>query len=194
MPEAIDVGERLGSTCTGDVGALLGAARAQLPALDDGGLAAAFEVAGRRRAIAGDRTAAWWLACAVVTLRPSPLATPQEDAELVAARCMGELAHSPAARAPIPEPARWLVAAAAEPAPVAHTIELARANARRHLERLDAELAARMPSRRARIEAARGDASALASLAQAVATEPAGLAAPRAALVRALDHVVARRG
>jgi hypothetical protein len=184
--------ERLGSSCTGDVAGLVGAARAELGAVDDATLAGAFEGATQRRATAQDRTAAWWLACATATLRASPVASAQEDAEIIAARAMGELAHSPAARAPIPEGARWIVAGAAEPSVAAQTVELARRNARAHVERLSGELAGRGPVLRMQAEAARNDGAARATLEEALRSYDVALSSTRASLARAIDHLIAR--
>ncbi|MGZ5971244.1 MAG: hypothetical protein ACXWP4_26415, partial [Polyangiales bacterium] len=141
MSAELEAIERLGSQCTGDVPGLIAAARAFVA--DDVALARACDQAALRRAQAGDRGAVWWLACAIATLRASPVASAQDDAELNAARALGETARSPAATSPLPPAARWLVAGHAEPPPVAHAIELARKNATTYVERLDAELEGR---------------------------------------------------
>ncbi|MEO7094062.1 MAG: hypothetical protein ABI175_12485, partial [Polyangiales bacterium] len=79
--EVVESIERLGASCTGDVTALVSGARAQAPEpfADSILLAFALETAALRRASAGDRAGAWWLACAVATLRASPLWSPQEE-------------------------------------------------------------------------------------------------------------------
>ena len=194
--ELIGALEQLGASCNGDVGALVSAARSQAPGpfVDSALLARALETAAQRRAAAADRTGAWWLACAVATLRSSPLWSPQEEAEVTAARIFGELAQSPAARAPLAEGARWIVAGNAEPPPNATTIELARRNALVHLERLDGELAAKSAGLRARVEAARGDSATRQGVEDAITSHDLGGTNTRAALARVIDHVVARAG
>ena len=187
--EVIEGIERLGAQSNGDVPALISAARTGA-GVDDLSLARAIEEAAVRRARAGDRGGAWWLACAVATLRASPIASAQEDAELVAARVLGELSRSPAALAPLPQPARWIVAGHGEPPPTAEAIELARRNASTYIERLDAELAGRAPSLRTRAEAA-GEA-AHAPIEEALASYASAIAATRGALARVVDYVVAR--
>ena len=192
--ELVESLERLGASCTGDVTALVQAARAQAPGpfADPALLAQGLEAAAMRRAAAADRAGAWWLACAVATLRASPLWSPQEEAEVTAARIFGELAQSPAARAPLAEGARWIVAGFPEPPPTAATIELARRNALVHLERLDGELAARGAELRARIEGGRGDVATKQLVEEAIASYDVAGVTTRGALARAIDHVVAR--
>jgi len=191
--EIIDAISQLASQCNGDVPGLVNGARAmaQGPFADDALLARACESAAARAAERGDRGGAWWLACAVATLRASPLATPQEDAELVVARVTNE--RSPAALAPLPEGARWLVAGQAEPAPTADSLELARRNAATYLERLEAELAGRSAPLRAKWESAPIDPTR-AAIEEALASYGAAITRTRAALSRAIDRVVATSG
>ncbi len=191
--EVVEAIERLAAQCSGDVPGLVSAARAIAvqPFSDDAVLASAFEEAARRRAVAGDRGAVWWLACAIAMLRQSPFASGQEEAEVNAARALGELARSPAAVSGLPQGACWIVSGAAEPAPVAQTIELARRNATTYVERLDAELAGRAPMLRAKWEAAPVD-STRAAIDEALATYRSAIYATRAALSRVVDHVSGR--
>lgn len=178
MSDAIGELERLGAACTGDVPALVAETRAVDPSHADGDAhARALEAALGRRVAAQDRNGAWWLACAAAVVRASPIALPQEEAELLVARAFGELPQSAAARAPIPEAARWIVAGYAEPPASAHALELARKNAATYVERLDAELQGRVPTLLARRTAAHEAA--------AVAVEVVGTYAAAAALVRA---------
>lgn len=193
--EIVDAIARLGSQSNGDVPGLVSAARATAegPFTDDALLAAACEAAAGRAAEQGDRRGAWWLACCVAMLRASPLASPQEDAELVAARVLGELPRSPAALAALPQAARWIVASQPEPPPSAETIELARRNATTYLERLDAELSGRVSALRARWQAAPLEGTR-AAIEEALASYATAIASTRAALARVVDHVVARSG
>lgn len=178
MSDAIGELERLGAACTGDVPALVAETRALDPRHADGDAhARALEVALARRVAAQDRNGAWWLACAAAVVRASPIATPQEEAELLVARAFGELPQSAAAHAPLPEAARWLVAGYAEPPATAHALELARKNAATYVERLDAELQGRVPTLLARRTAV--------PEAAAVAVEVVGTYAAAATLVRA---------
>jgi len=193
-PEVLESIERLGAQSNGDVPALIAAARAAAegPFRDDALLAHALEEAAARRGAAGDRGASWWLACAVATLRSSPIASAQEDAEIVAARVLHELARSAAAVGPLPERARWIVAGQPEPAHVEATVELARKNATTYIERLDAELAGRAPSLKSRA-ASHVDAVA-AALDEALGSYTLAITSTRAALSRVIDQVVARSG
>lgn len=193
-PEILEAIERLGAQSNGDVPALIAAARATAegPFRDDALLAHALEEAAVRRGAAGDRGASWWLACAVATMRASPIASAQEDAEIVAARVLGELARSPAAVGPLPPAARWIVAGQAEPANTPQTIELARKNATTYIERLDAELAGRAPSLKNR--AASRDHAIGTAIEAALASYGAAIVATRAALSRVIDQVVGRSG
>jgi hypothetical protein len=189
MSAQIEAIERLGSECTGDVPGMIAAARSIIA--DDVALAHACDAAIVRRAQAGDRGGVWWLACALATLRASPIASAQEDAELNAARALGEIARSPAAIAPLPPGARWLVAGHAEPPPVAHAIELARKNATTYIERLDAELEGRERLLLAKWQqAATNDTRA--AIEEALGTYASALTLTRAALSRVLDHVAAK--
>jgi hypothetical protein len=194
--ELVESLERLGASCTGDVTGLVASARAQAPGpfADSALLAQGLENAAVRRAAAGDRAGAWWLACAVATLRASPLWSPQEEAEVTAARIFGELAQSPAARAPIAEGARWIVAGMAEPPPTSTTVELARRNALVHIEQLDSDLAAKSASLRARVEAAQGDPLTRQAVDNAITSYDLAGTATRAAFGRVVDHVVAQSG
>jgi hypothetical protein len=186
-PSILDGLERMAVSCGGDVGGLLGSARGLSPAFaDDLSFADGIEQAAVRRAAAGDRTGAWALSCAQAMLRSSNVASPQEDAEVCIARVFGELASSPAAHA-LPEPARWVVSGMPEPPLDANTIELARRNARRHAELLTSELGQRAPALRACLDA--GDTTTFET---AIGSYVAGAQATRAALARAVDHVVAR--
>jgi len=179
--------EQHAAACVGDVGALVQSARAVSPAVsDDFALAEALEQAAARRAAANDRTGAWWLACAQATLRPSPIASPQEDAEVCIARLFGELPRSLASH-PLPEPARWIVAGVAEPRLDPSTIELARRNARSHVEHLAAELDQRAGAIRARFES--GD---VAGFETAISSYVVAGQLARTSLRRAIDHVVAK--
>jgi hypothetical protein len=193
-PEIVEAIERLGAQSNGDVPALIHSARAtaEVPFRDDALLAHALEEAAARRGGAGDRGGAWWLACAVATLRASPIGSAQEDAEIAAARALNELSRSAAAVGPLPERARWIVAGQAEPPHVEATIELARKNATTYIERLDAELAGRAPSLKSRA-ASRNEAVASA-IDEVLASYTLAIATARAALSRALDQVVARSG
>ncbi len=194
--EILDPLERLGAASQGDVPALIAEARAHAPGpfADELVFAQAMEAAAERRAAAGDRAGTWWLCCALATLRASALATAQEDAEINAARLFGELPQSPAARAPVPEPARWLVAGAAEPTPAGVSIELARRNAIIHLDRLGAELTTRAEAMRGQADALRRDPSRLQAIEEAIATYDLAAGSTRAALGRVIDHVIARSG
>ncbi|MBI2393378.1 MAG: hypothetical protein HYV09_27590 [Deltaproteobacteria bacterium] len=193
--EIIDAIAQLGSQSNGDVAGLVSAARAtaQGPFADDALLAHACEAAAARAAEQGDRGGAWWLACCVAMLRASPLASPQEDAELVAARVLAELPRSPAALGALPQGARWIVAGQPEPPPSGDTIELARRNATTYLERLDAELSGRTSALRARWESAPVDGTR-AAIEEALATYATAIASTRAALSRVVDHLAARSG
>jgi hypothetical protein len=193
-PEIIEAIERLGAQSNGDVPALIAAARAtaESPFRDDALLAQAIEEAAVRRGAAGDRGASWWLACAVATLRSSPIASAQEDAEIVAARVLNELARSPAAVGPLPPGARWIVAGQSEPIAAAETIELARKNATTYIERLDAELAGRASSLKSRASS-RNDAVS-AAIEEALATYTVAIITTRAALSRVIDQLVGRSG
>jgi hypothetical protein len=184
--------EQLGAQCSGDVPAMIASARTLSPVFnEDATLARAFEAAAQRRAHAGDRGAVWWLACAVATLRASGLASAQEDAELIAARVLGEITRSPAALAALPEGARWLVAAHAEPPPTAHAIELARKNATTYLERLDAELEGRERPMTAKWQQAQS-ADAQAAIEEVLTTYARAVVTTRAALSRVVDHIAAK--
>lgn len=187
--ETLEAIERLGAQSTGDVPGLIQAARSTA-GVDDATLSRALEEAATRRARAGDRGAAWWLACAVATLRTSPISSAQEDAELVAARVCGELSRSPAAVSPLPPGARWVVAGYAEPPASPDAIELARKNATTYIERLDAELAGRAPSLRSKANSA-GNA-AHAPIEEALASYVTAIASTRAAVSRVFDYVLAR--
>lgn len=191
--EIVDALTQLGSQCNGDVPGLVVAARATAPGpfADDALLARGCESAAKRAAERGDRGGAWWLACAVATLRASPISTPQEDAELIVARVTGELSRSPAALAALPEGARWLVAG--QPEPAGDAIELARRNASTYLERLEAELSGRAAPLRAKWESAPIE-STRAAIEEALASYAAAIARTRAGLSRVVDHVVARSG
>lgn len=191
--EVVEAIERLGAQCQGDVPALVAETRsiAPIPFSDDTVLARAIEHAAMRRAAASDRGAAWWLACAVAMLRASPIASAQEEAEVVAARVLGELSRSPAAVGALPEGARWLVAGASDPPPIAPTIELARKNATTYVERLDAELSGRTPMLRAKWEAAPNDGTR-AAIDEALSSYANASASTRAALSRVADHVYGR--
>jgi hypothetical protein len=191
MNGVLETIERLGSECTGDVPALIASARTVVA--DDVALSRACDQAASRRAQAGDRGAVWWLACAIATLRASPLASAQEDAELNAARALGEISRSPAAIAPLPPAARWLVAGHAEPPPVAHAIELARKNATTYVERLDAELEGRERLLLAKWQQA-GTSDTRSAIEEALDTYANALSLARAALSRVIDHVAAKSG
>lgn len=191
--EIVDALTELGRQCNGDVPGLVVAARATAPGpfADDALLAQGCEGAAARAAERGDRGGAWWLACAVATLRASPLSTPQEDAELIVARVTGELSRSPAALAPLPEGARWLVAGQPEPPASAESLELARRNASTYLERLDAELSGRTLPLRAKWESAPVDTTR-AAIEEALASYVAAVARTRAGLSRIVDQLVAK--
>lgn len=193
--DVLEALERLGAQTSGDVPGLVESARAVAPGpfASAATLAGALEQAAHRRAAAGDRTAAWWLACAIATVRASPIASAQEDAEVVAARILGELPHSPAAVGPLPQGARWIVSGAAEPAPSTQTLELARRNATTYVERLDAELAGRAAPLRAKWDAAPVEATRVA-IEEALSSYATAAASTRGALSRVVDHVVARSG
>lgn len=193
--DVIEAIERLGAQSNGDVAALVAQARALAPGAfaDDALLARALEQAALRRGSVQERGAVWWLACAVATLRASSIASPQEDAEVVAARALGELSRSPAAAGPLPPGARWLVAGHAEPPPTAHAIELAKKNASTYIERLDAELAGRAPLLASKWQSAAGDATR-AAIEEALGTYSAAAASARAGLSRVVDFAVARGG
>lgn len=185
--EVLQAIESLAAQCNGDVPGLIASARSAANT-DEASLARAMEDAAKNRARAGDRGATWWLACAIATLRASPITSPQEDAELVAARVLGELARAPAALAPLPPGARWLMAGYAEPPPTADAIELARKNATTYIERLDAELAGRAPS--LRHKASSGDVHT--AIEEALASYTTAIASTRAGLSRAIDYILAR--
>lgn len=191
MSAEIEAIERLASACTGDVPGLIASARSVVA--DDVALARACDAASTRRAQAGDRGAVWWLACAIATLRASPLASAQEDAELNAARALGEIARSPAAIAPLPPGARWLVAGHAEPPPVAHAIELARKNATTYIERLDAELEGRERLLLAKWQQA-ATSDTRAAIEEALGTYANAMVLARASLSRVLDQIAAKSG
>jgi hypothetical protein len=186
--DVLEAIERLGSQSNGDVPALVAAARTAAN-VDDASLARGIEDAAVRRARAGDRGGAWWLACAVATLRASPISSAQEDAELVAARVLGELSRSPAALSPLPPGARWIVGGQGEPPASAQTIELARRNASTYIERLDAELAGREPLLRSK---AGVGAAVHAPIEEALSSYAVAIASTRAALARTVDYVLAR--
>ncbi len=177
------------AACTGDVPALVAATAAVHPGFSDPlQHARALDVALAQRAAAGDRNGAWWCACAAAVVRASPLTTPQEDAELAVARVFGELSQSAAARGPLPEGARWMVAAYPEPPPTGHALELARKNAATYAERLDAELQGRVPTLLARVGAA---PSTLTVAYEVLASYAAAAANVRASMVRVGDRCVA---
>jgi hypothetical protein len=191
LAAAIGTLEELASRSTGDVVALVAAARGTSPAFtDDERLARAFESAARRRAAAGDRTATWWAACAIATLCPSPFGSPQDDAEILAARFLGELPRSAAAAAPLPTAARWLVAAAAEPAAIPATLALARKNAATYLDRLDAELAGRSAALAARWNDAPSPETR-AAIDDVLVSYARALATTRAGIARVVDRLLA---
>lgn len=191
--EIVEALAQLGAQSNGDVPALVNAARMAAPGpfADDALLARGCESAAQRAAERGDRGGAWWLACAVATLRASPLGTPQEEAELVVARVTGELSRSPAALAPLPEGARWLVAGQPEPPPADGSIELARRNATTYLERLEAELSGRAAPLRAKWEQAPNEGTR-AAIEEALASYESAITRTRAALSRAIDHLSAK--
>jgi hypothetical protein len=188
--EVLQAIEGLGAQCTGDIPALIGSVRIAAPGNDDASLARAIEEAATRRARAGDRGATWWLACAVATLRASSVGSPQEDAELVAARVLGELSRSPAALAPLPPGARWIMAGYAEPPATREAIELARKNATTYLERLDAELAGRAAALQNKAQV--GGSALHAPIEAALASYVSAIASTRAAVSRACDYILAR--
>jgi len=181
--------ERQGAACTGDVPALVATSKGAHPGFVDAHAhARALELALLRRAAAADRHAAWWLACAAAVVRASPLAPPQEDAELLVGRAFGELPQSAAARSPLPEGARWLVAGHAEPPATAHALELARKNAAIYVERLDAELQGRVPTLLART----GSSPTVAPVAiEVVTTYAAAATLVRASMARLGDRCAA---
>lgn len=191
--EVVDGLTELGRVCNGDVPALITAARGVAPGpfSDDALLARGCEDAAERAAQRGDRGGAWWLACAVATLRASPLASPQEEAELVVARVTGELSRSPAALGPLPDGARWLVAG--QPEVTADALELARRNATTYLERLEAELAGRAAPLRAKWEQAPVD-DLRAAIEEALGTYLGAMVRTRAGLSRVVDQIVAKGG
>ncbi|MFI5299044.1 MAG: hypothetical protein ACHREM_13185 [Polyangiales bacterium] len=186
--EALAAIDAIATRAQGDTERLVAEVSAAFPSLEDRAATAAWlEAAARRRATAGDRPSAWSLACAVATARSSALVEVREEAERTLARVFGELRECASARADLPENLAWIVAGARAPNADAATIELARRNASAHLERLDAELAAR--SDRLLRCARAGD---LATVAKAIASYEAAAVDVRAALQRALDHVLAR--
>jgi hypothetical protein len=192
--DPIDALGRAAADCNGDVLGLVARGRAQDPAFeDDGKLAATFERAAARRGAAGDRVGTWWLACATATLRDAGIASPQEEAELCAARCLGELVGSAVARGPLPLGAQWLVGGAGAPAPSASTLALAHRNAMTHLERLDAELAGREPLVHDAVARAH-DPEVRRAIDEALSSYVNAVRATRAALVRVGDHLVAISG
>jgi hypothetical protein len=194
-PEVVVGVEQLGAACTGDVPALVAAARASSVSFaDDATLARVIELAGAARAAAGDQGGSWWLACASASLRAPAEIAQQDEAEIAAARFARALPQSAKAHGPLPPSYRWIVGAQAELAPGPAAIELARRNALTHLERLDAELTARAPSLRAQLEAPGLDAPRLEAIERALASYEAAAKLVRAAVRRVIDHVLARAG